>query len=289
VIRRFAAAAAVVAAGSVAVAQAATPAEGTVSNSSPKVEWAGTIAEGAVSYNAFNNNPDAPCAPPSCDSFALTVADAGANLTLLIELDGVGSDGTAADAGFRITHPDGSTSFSGGPSEPGKPYKLVIKKAPAGDYTVDSTNIFVGSPGDYKASAELVSATATTPPAGTPNQTTPTTPGPSSPAPSQPTQGTTMKITTRSASARKVARAKKLKVGLSASGGEVKNVKLTLRKGSKTLGRGKLATLASKGRVSIKLKGKRAKLKKGSYRLTATGTDSRGGKVSAAATLKVRK
>jgi hypothetical protein len=286
VIRRMTAVAAVVAAGSVAVAQAATPAEGTVSNSTPKVEWTGTIAEGAVAYNAFNNNPDAPCAPPSCDSFALTVADAGSNLTLLIELDGVGSDGTAADAGFRITYPDGSTSFSGGPSEPGKPYKLVIKKAAAGDYTVDSTNIFVGTPGDYKASAELGTGTATAPPAGTPNQTTP---APTSPAPTQPTQGTTMSITTRSASARKVAKAKKLKVGLSASGGEVKNVKVTLRKGSKTLGSGKLATLASKGTVSIKLKGKRAKLKKGSYRLTATGTDSRGGSVSAARTLKVSK
>lgn len=144
-------------------APAADPSSGSISNATPTVEWTGLLAEGAVSYNGFNNDPALPCAPPSCDTFALEVKDPG-QVTITVELQRVGSSG-AANAGVRLTMPDGTQSFQGGLSEPGKPYKLVIKKAVAGDYTVDITDSFVGSPGEYKASATLAGAAAPAAPA----------------------------------------------------------------------------------------------------------------------------
>jgi hypothetical protein len=280
--RGLAAATVVLALGATAaITNAATPSEGTVSNSSPTVEWTGTLAEGAATYNAMNNNPDAPCAPPSCDTFALTVADGGP-LTLTCELGRTGSSGDA-DCGFRITDPSGATSFTGGTSGPGKPYTLKIKNAAKGDYTVDVTDSFIGSPGGYTAKATL--GAASTPAPAPP--TTPTPPPSTAPAP-QPQPGTTISIATRSASAKKLRKARKLGVSLRSSA-PVHDVKVTLKRGSKTLASGKLARMASSGKVTLKLKGKAAKLKPGSYRLIAAATDDQGRPTSAGRTLKVKK
>ena len=73
------------------------------------------------------------------------------------------------------------------------------------------------------------------------------------------------------------------------SSAPVHDVAVTLKKGSKKLASGRLATLASTGKVTLKLKGKAAKLKPGSYRLIASATDERGRPTSAATTLKVKK
>lgn len=263
--------------GSLAAAHAATPSSGTVSNASPSVTWTGLLVQGAASYNAFNNNPDAPCAPGSCDTFALKVEDGGP-LTLACELQRSASSGVA-ECGFRVTDPSGTTTFTGGPSGPDKPFTLKIKNAVKGDWTVDTTDTFVGTPGNYEATATLGNAT--------PAPVVPTTPvGSPSPQPAAP--GTTLAITTRSASSKKLRKARKLAVGLKSSA-PVDNITVTLRKGKKKLASAKLATLASSGKATLKLKGKAAKLKKGSYRLVAAGTDKQNRPVSTATTLKVKR
>ena len=276
----IAAATAAACAGSIGIANAADPSEGSVSNASPTVEWTGLLAEGAASYNAFNNNPDAPCAPPGCDTFTLTVADAGP-LTLVCELQRTGSTGDA-DCGFRITDPSGTTTFTGGPSGPGKPFTMKIKNAPKGEYAIGVTDSFIGSPGNYKAKATLGAGTtpAPPPPAATPApQTTP---------PAQSAPGTTMSITTRSASSRKLRKAKKLVVGLRSSA-PVDNITVTLKKGAKKLASGKVAAIVTSGRATLKLKGKARRLKTGKYRLIASGTDKQGRPVSTGATRRVKR
>jgi hypothetical protein len=124
--------AAAAAAGTVAVADAATPADGTVSKASPTVAWTGTLAESAIAYNAFNQGAPIPCAPPTCDTFTLTVADEGGDLVLNIKPSG------DVATGFRITTPDGEQEFNGGDATAAKGHTVTIKNAPKGEYTLDA-------------------------------------------------------------------------------------------------------------------------------------------------------
>src|SRR5436190_2219995 len=60
-----------------ASAFAATPDKGTISSSSPKVTWGGSITNSGVFYNAWAQDPSTDCSAPACDTFTLTAAVAG--------------------------------------------------------------------------------------------------------------------------------------------------------------------------------------------------------------------
>jgi hypothetical protein len=264
-----------------AIATAATPSSGKVSKDAPSVEWTGTLAESAVAFNAINNNDATPCAPPACDTFALDVADGPANLELAVNLQSVGQDGTPADAGLRITDPDGKITWVSGPSEPDRAFKAVLKNAKSGAYTVDVVNSFIGSPSDYKAKATLLipGASAVAPPTTNP-PASPQEPGPAQPAAPAPT----LTAKAGKASAKKLAKARKLVVKLTTTAPLTK-LAAAMRKGSKVLGKGSLASLQSSGKITVKLPKK--KLKPGSYKITVQGLDAQGRTVSAVASVKV--
>ena len=265
------------------VAVAATPSSGTVSKDSPTVEWTGLLAESFLAFNVIANSPEAPCVPPGCDTFALQVADGGANLELAINLDSTADDGSAATAGMRIASPDGSSEFVSGPSDPDKAFKHTIKKAAAGAYTIDVVNTFVGAPGGYTGRATLLipgAATTPTTPAPPPSQ------GQNPAAQQQPAPLPKLTAKVGKASAKKLAKSRKLSVKLTTTAPLTK-LAAVLRKGSKSAGKGKLAKLDSKGTLVVKLPKK--KLKTGTYKLTVQGLDSQNRTVTATATVKVSK
>lgn len=276
----------------VAVSTAATPSSGKVDKSNPSVTWEGTLAESFSMYNIFNNNPNAPCIPVACDTFALEVADGPANLELVVNLGRTGSSGDAS-AGIRITRPDGSREFVGGPSGPEKGFKHVIKNAPNGKYVLDVVDTFAGTPGTYKARATLLipgaATTGDSGPATTPSNPPPTgdqggqEPGPASPV--EPSPKLTIKAP-KKASAKKLSRSRKLPVALETTGPLTK-LTAVLRKGKANVAKGKLAKLDRRGKLTLKFAKK--KLKKGSYKLTVQGLDSQNRTVTETATVKVAK
>ena len=264
-----------------AVATAADPSSGRISKDSPSVEWTGLLAESAVMFNLFNNDDSAPCVPPMCDTFALEVADGPANVELSINLGRTGSSGDA-DAGFRITKPDDSIEWVSGPSNPDKAFKYVMKNAASGAYTIDVVDSFVGTPGGYSAKATLLVPGAPVAPApGTPTGPT------QQPGPSQ-GQEPLPKLTAKAgkASAKKLAKARKLAVKLTTSAPLTK-LAAVMSKGKKTVGKGSLASLASKGTLSLKLPSR--KLKPGKYQITVQGQDRQGRTVTATTSVKVAK
>ena len=263
-----------------AIATAATPSSGKISKDAPSVEWEGTLAESAVAFNAFNNDDTAPCAPPACDTFALEVADGPANVELTINLQRTGDTGDA-DGGFRVTDPDGKITWVSGPSGPDKAFKAVLKNAKSGAYTVDVVDSFVGTPGTYKAKATLLvpGASSTAPPPAN-NPVNPQQPGPAQPAEPLPT----LTVKAGKASARKLAKARKLVVRVSTSAPLTK-LAAVMRKGKKSVAKGKLGSLSSSGKLTIKLPKK--KLKPGSYSITVQGLDSQGRTVSGLTKVKV--
>lgn len=266
-----------------AVATAATPSSGKVSRDAPSVTWEGTLANSAVTFNGFNNDDSIPCAPPACDTFALEVADGPANLELTVNLQRTGSGGESADAGFRITDPDGKITWVSGPSDPDKAFKHVIKGAKNGKYTIDTVDSFVGTQGTYLAKATLLipgaSTVTPTKPADPPANTQP---GPSQPAQPLPT----LKLKVAKSSAKKLSKSRKLSVSLTSSAPLTKIVG-QFRKGKTTVGKGKLAKLDSTGKLTLKLAKK--KLKAGSYKLTVQGLDAQNRTVTGTATVKVKK
>jgi len=72
---------------------------------------------------------------------------------------------------------------------------------------------------------------------------------------------------------------KRVKVALLARGGAVKNIRVTLRKGKRTLGSAKLKSLSGRRTLTLKT---RKRLRRGTYTLRATGTGNR------AATLRLK-
>jgi hypothetical protein len=280
--------AAAVAAGSVAVANAATPANGTVSKAAPKTAWTGTLAESAIAYNAFNQGQPVPCETPTCDSFALTVADAGADLVLNIKPPG------DVATGFRITYPDGKQEFDGADATEAKGHTITIKNAAKGEYILDAVNAFFGSPGDYSATAELRFGGAAPAPAAEPTATpgsggsgsgasgAPGTPG----APAQP-GAQTAKLTIKAGkqSAKKLKK-KKSFVATVTSNEAVTKVNVVLAKGAKQVGAGTLAQLNGSGKVKIKLKGKP---KPGKYSMSVGAYDAQGRSVVATTKVTIKK
>ena len=256
---------------------AATPESGTVSKSSPKTEWAGeTIGSYFTRVPAAVTADDSvPCEAPSCDSFKLTVADQ-ANLTITADIDQ--PDDNPGAVTLRVRQPDGSAVVaSSGPDEvsDGKPFKVQIKGAKTGDYTVEYWNNFYDGPITYTGTAELAVAGGT-PASGPPPSPQPT-PGAGSGsgggAPA--TQAIELSVTGAKAKGKKGS----AKVTVNRP---VKAILAQLKKGKKVVAKGKLGETS--GTATIKLKAKK-KLKKGKYTLTVTATD---GSTSTAKTVKVK-
>ena len=253
-------------------AVAATPDAGTVSASSPKVTWTG---ETTGSYftrvpTAVSADDSVPCQAPSCDTFALKV-ETKANLTVAADI-GQPSDNPGAVT-IRVRKPDGSVVVgSSGADEvsEGKPYKVQIKGADVGDYTVEYWNNFYDGPITYSGYAELaVPKPAAPAPVDVPAPTT-------APAP---TTETTQAIDVTVAGAKAKGKKASAKVTVSRA---VTGITATLKKGAKVVATGTRG--ATSGTATIALKAKKA-LKKGTYALTVTATD---GKTSTAKTVKVK-
>lgn len=136
----------------VPAAHAATPEQGEVGTAQPKVTWTGE-AYGQPLNNGIPDRSHDLCIAPFCDSFTLTVKEAGA---LRLRLDAPGS------AGFVeafITYPDGTTeNFAGNDADT---FQEIIWKKPAlGTYLVDiwPNRIYGLFEGDYYGEAELCPA-----------------------------------------------------------------------------------------------------------------------------------
>jgi len=259
---------------------AADPESGTVSNASPRVEWGGTtINGGATTIPAITNGGTVVCQAPSCDTFDLTLADTG-DLTV-----SVSSEGTGGFLLLEIVKPDGEVVYNGG-AENETSTTTKIKKAPAGAYAV---RVAVNSLLDdaYKAFAQLggaappavVGGNDPKPPPSPDPQPTPVPGSGSQPAPASP--AAVLSLNTKKLSARKVKRAPKFAVSTSSP---VTEFTAVLKKGKKTLGKGKLAKLDSKATVKLKLK---KALKKGSYTVMLRAKDRDGRIVGTTAKLKI--
>jgi hypothetical protein len=248
---------------------AAEPGDGTVSSSSPKVEWTGEAAGYGTSVLSDVNGSFLPvCEAPNCDVFTLNVADQ-ADLTIALTTDDGSGFMTA-----EVERPDGSITYDGG-SETADTTTFKIKKAAPGAYIVRAqTNNTLADDFGYRGVAQLAVPSAAPAPV-----TAQPTPAPASPAQAP----ATLTIHTRKASAK---RAKgKLKVALS-SDQPVSDVVATLRKGSRKVGSGRLAALDGKARLKVRVA---RKLKPGRYRLSVTARDARGATVGASAPFKLKR
>jgi hypothetical protein len=267
-------------------AVAATPDNGTVSESAPKVEWTGETTGGYLSRmpTAVSGSTDTPCEAPSCDTFTLKV-EKSANLTVAESLD---TD--SADAAFtlRITKPDGeviqTNSDPGGASN--KYVKVVIKNAPTGEYVINHyDNSADGT--TFKAYAELAVPGAPAAPPATGGSNAPPAPqqqqtGPQpAPQPNQSVQALDVQVKVGKLSAKKLKKAKKLAAKVTVSRA-VTGITAALKKGSKVLAKGSVGSAS--GTVTMKLKLSK-KVKKGKYTLAVVATD---GKTSTEKVIKVK-
>lgn len=277
--RRVLLAATAVVAGSSAIAIASEPSSGTISSASPSIAWTGSTTGSYWVLNPMNNAPeDVPCEQPTCDTFALTLADQG-TLTVAKEIE---TDSETATAGIRVTFPDGTVLYANGPSSTGKPLKSVIKNAKPGDYTIDLINNFVAG-ATYKGSASLPVAAAPAPaPTAAPA------PGATPPPSGQPATRTDFKLSVKVArklSSRKLRKGRKLTAAVKVSS-PVTSMTAKLLKGRKTVATGSLGQVAKSAKLGLKLK---SNLKKGSYSLVVTATNSENTSVTKIVKLKVKR
>jgi hypothetical protein len=286
-----------IAGGSLAgTALAADPGDGQVSAAAPKTTWKG---ETTASYllrapTAVTDSTDTPCEAPACDEYKLKVADS-ATLTVGQTL---ASDSETAAITLRIIKPDGTivqTDSDPGAPAAGKYFKVVIKNAKTGDYTIQHYNNSA-QPMTYDSYAELaVPAAPTQPPGGgaggggqtpapggAPTQAPPSTGG----GGAQPgVQAIAIKVKVRKTSARKLKRKRKLVARVTVSR-PVTSLSAALKKGKKVVGKGKRGATKGTVKLRVKLSKKAAKkLKRGKYKLTVLASD---GKTSSTKTVKVR-
>jgi hypothetical protein len=258
---------------------AATPGDGTVSKDSPKVTWTGQVT---TSYpnrvllllaDLAGQSDSVPCGPQTCDSFKLKVADSDDLVLTADAPEGTSTDGSSgSQVTLRITKPDGSkeihTTEAAGAS-PEKPLVVKLKKAPAGDYTIEYFNYFYGPPVDYTATATLG---AVKPPAAPAAPATGAAPAPAAPAAPAAQEGLTVTAKVGKASAKKLNKAKKLAATVTVSRA-VKSLTATLKSGSKVVGKGSLGGFSGTKKVSLRLS---KKLKAGKYTLVVAASDGAG-------------
>jgi len=261
-------------------AVAATPENGTVNETTPKIEWTGETTGGYATRmpTAVSGSTETPCEAPSCDTFNLKV-EKSANLTIAESLD---SESETAAFTLRITKPDGEviqTNSDPGAASGGKFVKVVIKNAPTGDYVInhyDNSTVM-----SYKAFAEL--ALASTAPAPTPatGGGSPLQPQPQTQPQPQSVEAIDLQVKVGKASAKKLAKARKLQASVTVSR-EVKSISAALKKGRKVVGKGSLGTTSGTKKLTLKLS---KKLKKGTYTLAVVATD---GSTSTEKVIKVK-
>jgi methionine-rich copper-binding protein CopC len=255
------------------VALATEPSSGEVSKGSPKFAWTGATTSSYPNYVAMGQDPDGtPCQSPACDTFTLKVADGGIDLTIRAHMDKDGSTGPA-NTGLRITKPDGSKQWNTGTSGASSELKVVLKKAPAGEYVIDLLNNFVGQEQTFSASAELA----------VPVASPVTAPAPAPTAAPAPAPAPETKLTVKPAKIK--AKAKKLAVAVTASA-PITGVKATLARGGRKFATGKAARISGSAKIAVKLA---KKLKPGKYLMTVTGTDAQGRAVTGQAAVTVRR
>ncbi|MDQ3740950.1 MAG: S8/S53 family peptidase, partial [Actinomycetota bacterium] len=139
-----------------APAAAATPESGTVSMAQPTVSWSGS-ANGYLMRTVTDFV--VACEQPYCDSFDLTLAEAG-QLTVEATAN-TGSGFTKVE----IERPDGTFISDGGAADH-RETRITIKNAEAGDYIVRVlTNRPAHTDGSYSASATLREPTSFSGPA----------------------------------------------------------------------------------------------------------------------------
>lgn len=244
-------------------ALATEPGEGTVSKANPKVEWTGeSNAYGVYPIHGIAQAGE-PCSAPACDSFTLEVADQD-TLTLTADNDATGGPGSDS-VEMDVVTPGGETIYT--QSAPDEPVTVKIKNAAKGTYTV---NVLVNQPanvsGAFKASAVLGAVSKAPAPPAPSGQPAPSGGGQPAPAPAQ-EPAATLSLKTKKASAKKVKKKLTLTIGASKP---VTDVQATFKKGSKTLGTAKLASLGSSGKLAFKLK---KALKKGAYTVLISAKD----------------
>lgn len=240
-------------------ATATTPSSGKVSKDTPKVTWTGQVT-GFASWQGYNQGQSA-CNNPSCDTFALEVADGPANLTLRVKSD----DSTIF---LEVIKPDGSSELFGGASQD---VKATLKNAANGAYTLNIAQN-ESTQGGHEGTAELALASAAPGPSGAPSPAPTPTPAPDQAKPS-------VSIKVGKVSARK---ARKISVRLATSS-PLKAVQLSLLRGRKTVARAALSELAGSKSLTLRVKGR---LKKGTHKLRLLARDSAGRRVTK--TVKVR-
>lgn len=269
--------AAVVASAAATLAGAANPANGTISNASPSVRWDGDVTgsyAGRIPV-VLSGDDSVPCFAPTCDTFKLTLADAG-DLTVTGTAPGgtsTGGEEAPAQVTIRVRKPDGSVVLFTGDATEAKPLTGKIKGAAKGDYDVEYWNNFIDGPTEYVGSAFIGAA---------PQPAAPTGPAPAptaapGPAPKQ-------DLTVNGKAGKSSAKAKKVVVTVTVSRA-VKSVTATLRKGSKKVGSGKLGAFSGSKKLTIKA----PKLKTGSYSVVLTADDGAGVKASKTIKVKVKK
>jgi hypothetical protein len=259
-------------------AGAATPDKGTVSSAAPKVTWAGQVTASWFTSRAviLTGDGSVPCQAPTCDSFALDVADQQ-NLEV-----GVSAPEAADQVIVRIKKPDGSYLVTTEDTNSSTYVIVKIKNAAKGSYVVDYWNYYTDGPVDYNGYAQLGSAAAAAPAPTT--TTTTTTPSGGTSGGQQPAAKEDLSLTVKAgkASARKLAKTRKLAASVTVSR-PVASISAKLLKGKKVVGTAKAGATSSTAKLSLKVA---KKLKQGTYSLAVVADDGKG--TTAAKTIKVR-
>ena len=255
-------------------ASAATPETGSVSFAAPNFKWNGSTTNGgATTISSIQNGGTYACVAPSCDTFTLTVADAGGDLKITV------NNGSNGFLMVEVVKPDGSTIYNGGAE--GEPKTVVgIKNAPKGDYEIHVASNSILFETLHNGLAELTKPVAVSEEPAPPQ--TGDQPAPQ-PAPAE-APAANVSLKAGKLSARKIARAKRLGLTIAADK-PVSDVVVSLFKGKKRLATGKLASLSGSKAMSLKVA---RKLKAGSYVLTASAKDG-SRVVGARMTVKVAK
>lgn len=168
-------------------AVAATPSTGTVGREAAEAKWAGNVTDplGAAYFAAVQSgSADDACGSPApaCDSFTLTVADAGAaTLTVSVRAD------LAEDwIGLSVTGPDGTERIALNESDE---ESIKIESPAAGEYAVK----ILASPVEpretgYSGVAAIAFPPPPAPPAPSPTPEPPAPAAPAEPPPPPPVQ-----------------------------------------------------------------------------------------------------